>query len=62
VFRTSLDREQCRELQRRYLAQCPAPQFAPLEYATFNVEEDLPAFLRREKERFRAFFFFTDLV
>jgi beta-1,4-mannosyl-glycoprotein beta-1,4-N-acetylglucosaminyltransferase len=62
VFRASLDREQCRALQSRYLAHCAAPEFAPLEYATFVVEQDVPAFLRREKERFRAFFFFTDLI
>jgi beta-1,4-mannosyl-glycoprotein beta-1,4-N-acetylglucosaminyltransferase len=61
VFRTSLDREQCRTLQRRYLAHCATPSFSALEYGSFEIEQDVPEFLRREKERFRGFFFFTDL-
>jgi beta-1,4-mannosyl-glycoprotein beta-1,4-N-acetylglucosaminyltransferase len=62
VFRTSLDREQCRDLQRRYLAHCAAPSFSQLEFDSFEIEQDVPEFLRREKQRFRGFFFFTDLA
>lgn len=62
VFRASLDRDQCRSMQARYLAHCTAPAFSPLDYDTFEIQQDVPAFLRREKERFRAFFFFTDLT
>ena len=62
VFSAALNREQCRALQRQYLAYSDAAVFSPLEFDTFDIIQDVPAFLRREKERFRAFFFFTDLV
>jgi beta-1,4-mannosyl-glycoprotein beta-1,4-N-acetylglucosaminyltransferase len=62
VFNAALNREQCRALQQKYLAYCPAPKFSYLEFDTFGVTQDIPAFILREKERFTGFFFFTDLV
>jgi hypothetical protein len=62
VFSAALDREQCRVLQRQYLAFCDAPAFSPLKFDSFQISQDVPAFLRRQRERFRGFFFFTDLV
>ena len=62
VFCTALDREQCRALQKQYLAHCASPAFSPLDFDTFDIGPDVPAFVRREKERFRSWFFFTDLV
>ena len=62
IFSAALTREQCRVLQRQYLAFCEAPAFSPLEFDKFQINQDVPAFLRRQKERFRGFFFFTDLV
>ena len=62
VFSAALNREQCRTLQQQYLAHCVAPEFSPLGFDTFDVSQDIPAFIRREKERFRGYFFFTDLV
>jgi beta-1,4-mannosyl-glycoprotein beta-1,4-N-acetylglucosaminyltransferase len=62
VFSANLDRSRCRELQVRYLSHCDHPAFSPLEFDTFEITQDVPAFLRREKERYRGFFFFTDLV
>jgi hypothetical protein len=61
VFNTALNREQCRALQQQYLAHCVAPSFSPLEFDAFRINQDVPAFLLREKERFRSYFFFTDL-
>jgi beta-1,4-mannosyl-glycoprotein beta-1,4-N-acetylglucosaminyltransferase len=62
VFSANLDREQCRSLQQRYLDHCTDPVFSPLEFDAFEVHQDIPKFLRREKEKFRGYFFFTDLV
>ena len=62
LFSAALNREQCRVLQRKYLANCEAPAFSPLGFDTFEISQDVPAFLRRQKESFRGFFFFTDLV
>jgi beta-1,4-mannosyl-glycoprotein beta-1,4-N-acetylglucosaminyltransferase len=62
VFSAALSREQCRALQRQYLDHCVAPHFSSLGFDTFVVSQDIPAFIRREKERFRGYFFFTDLV
>ncbi len=62
VFSAALNREQCRALQRQYLAHCVGPQFSSLGFDTFVVSQDIPTFIRREKERFRGYFFFTDLL
>ncbi len=62
VFSAALNREQCRSLQQEFLAHCVKPVFSPLGFDTFEISQDVPAFLRREKERFRGYFFFTDLV
>ena len=61
VFDAALDREACRVQQRRYLEHCDSPEFSPLEYDRFDIVEDVPAFMRAHKERFRGFFYFTDL-
>ena len=62
VFNNSLSREECRALQKRYLAHCTAPEFSPMQFDQFVIPQDLAEFMYREKERFRGFFFFTDLV
>jgi beta-1,4-mannosyl-glycoprotein beta-1,4-N-acetylglucosaminyltransferase len=62
VFSAALDREQCRTLQQLYLAHSTAPLFSTLGFDTYEIPQSLPAFMCREKERFRGFFFFTDLV
>jgi beta-1,4-mannosyl-glycoprotein beta-1,4-N-acetylglucosaminyltransferase len=62
VFSVALDREQCGRAQRRYLAYCEMPEFSALGFDTFEITQDVPAFLCREKERFRGYFFFTDLA
>jgi hypothetical protein len=56
VFSAALEREQCRALQKKYLAHCASPAFS------FEIRQDVPAFVVRQKERFRGYFFFTDLV
>jgi beta-1,4-mannosyl-glycoprotein beta-1,4-N-acetylglucosaminyltransferase len=61
VFRADLDREACRDHQKQYVEYCHTPAFSSLTFDAFNAPLDLPAFLLREKERFRSFFFFTDL-
>ncbi|MBI5114480.1 MAG: hypothetical protein HZA68_21165 [Rhodovulum sp.] len=62
VFGAALDRETCRARQRLYLAHCEQPAFAPLDFDRFEVTADLPAHLVGARERYRGFFFFTDLV
>jgi len=62
VFLAAMDREKCRALQKVYLAHCPAPAFSPVTFDAFKVCQDVPAFILRHKERFRGYFFFTDLV
>jgi beta-1,4-mannosyl-glycoprotein beta-1,4-N-acetylglucosaminyltransferase len=62
VFSADLNRTQCRDNQRRYLAHCADPSFSRLDFDVFEFDQDVPRYLRRNKERFRGFFFFTDLV
>lgn len=62
VFDAALDRAACRAHQRLYLAHCERPAFAPLGFDRFEIEAEVPAHLRAAKERYRGFFFFTDLV
>ena len=62
VFSANLNQEQCRSLQRLYLDHCTDPAFSPLEFDAFEIHQDVPKFLRREKENFRGYFFFTDLI
>jgi len=62
VFSADLDRAQCRDRQTRYLAHCANPSFSQLDFDAFEFDQDVPSFLRRNKDRFRGFFFFTDLV
>jgi hypothetical protein len=62
VFPASVSREECRAVQERWLAQAEAPAFTPLDYDRFEVEQDVPEALRRDRERFRRWFFFTSGV
>ncbi|MDC7983168.1 hypothetical protein PQJ75_05445, partial [Rhodoplanes sp. TEM] len=62
VFDAALDRETCRALQQAYLAHCERPAFAPLAFDAFEITTDVPRHMRAAKERYRGFFFFTDLV
>jgi hypothetical protein len=59
VFPAEVSRERCRELQATWLAQAEAPAFTPLDYDAFEIEQDVPDHLRRERTRFRRYFFFT---
>jgi hypothetical protein len=62
VFFAAASREQCSALQKKYLTHCASPTFSPLAYDTFEIRQDVPAFIRRHKEQFRGYFFFTDLI
>ena len=42
VFCAALDREQCRALQKQYLAHCASPAFSPLAFDTFEICQDVP--------------------
>jgi beta-1,4-mannosyl-glycoprotein beta-1,4-N-acetylglucosaminyltransferase len=61
VFSAATNREQCRAGQKKYLAYCPSPAFSPLAFDTFEVSQDVPVHILTHKERFRRYFFFTDL-
>jgi beta-1,4-mannosyl-glycoprotein beta-1,4-N-acetylglucosaminyltransferase len=61
VFEGPVTRQECARLQAEYLASGGDPHFSPLEYDEFRIEQDIPAYMRREKQRFRRYFFFTDL-
>ncbi|HEY2891357.1 MAG TPA: hypothetical protein VGJ31_12050 [Dongiaceae bacterium] len=62
VFEGALSREECTQVQQRYLASGGDFHFSPLAFDEFSIEQDVPAYLRDHKERFRRFFFFTDLT
>ena len=62
VFAGDLSREECAHVQQRYLASGGDPHFSSLAFDEFAIEQDVPAYLRNHKERFRRFFFFTDLT
>ena len=59
VFPTDVSREGCRELQAEYLAKAEAPAFTPLDFDTFEVEQDLPRPLLADRPRYRRWFYFT---
>jgi beta-1,4-mannosyl-glycoprotein beta-1,4-N-acetylglucosaminyltransferase len=61
VFDGIVTREECTRLQAQYLASEGDPRFSPLQYDEFRVEQDIPRYMQDHKERFRRFFFFTDL-
>ena len=62
VFKGALSREECAQIQQRYLASGGDPHFSPLAFDEYAIEQDVPAYLLNHKERFRRFFFFTDLT
>jgi len=62
VFQGDLSREECAQVQQRYLASGGDSHFSPLAFDAFAIEQDVPAYLRDHKERYRRFFFFTDLT
>lgn len=62
VFTGDFPREAARAAQNGYLAQGGNNDFTPLDYDRFTLDGDLPAYLVAERERFRRFFFFTDLA
>lgn len=62
VFTGPLSRQECARMQERYLDNSAAPSFSVLGFDDFRVDRDLPAYLIANKERFRRFFFFTDIV
>lgn len=59
VFPTALSREQCRNVQARYLAEAESPAFTPLDFDEFAIEQDVPEYLAVNRERFRGYFYFT---
>jgi beta-1,4-mannosyl-glycoprotein beta-1,4-N-acetylglucosaminyltransferase len=61
VFEGALTRDDCARLQTEYLAHGGDPRFRALEYAEFRIDQDIPAYMELHKERFRRFFYFTDL-
>lgn len=62
VFEGALSREECARTQAGYLAHGGDPRFSPLRFDEFRIEQDIPDYLRDHKERFRRFFFFTDVL
>lgn len=61
VFDGALSRQDCAAIQARYLASGGDPAFSPLDFDEFNIEQDIPRYLRENKQRFRRFFFFTHI-
>jgi hypothetical protein len=59
VYPAATSREECRAVQDRWLAEAEAPGFTPLDFDRFEIEQDVPEHLRRNRERFRRWFFFT---
>lgn len=62
AFTGLLSRQDCVELQNLYLSHSGPTRFLPLRFEEFRIEQDLPGYLIAHKERFRRFFFFTDIV
>ena len=63
VFTGPMSREDCAAAQRLYLDHAPdAFEYSPLSYAGFEIEQDIPAAMRANKEHYRRFFFFSDCV
>ena len=62
VFEGAISRDESIALQAQYLANQGDPRFSALSYDEFRIEQDIPKYMRRHKERFRRFFFFTDLA
>jgi hypothetical protein len=61
VFEGAIGRDESTSLQAQYLANDGDPRFSALSYDEFRIEHDIPKYMQRHKERFRRFFFFTDL-
>jgi beta-1,4-mannosyl-glycoprotein beta-1,4-N-acetylglucosaminyltransferase len=59
VFPTATSRDECRALQAHFLAHAEPASFTPLDFDRFEIEQDVPAALRRDKDRYRRWFFFT---
>ncbi len=62
VHELALTRERCRAAQLLYLEHCDGADFVPLAFDEFAIDDDLPRYLRANKERYRGLFFFTDLT
>ena len=62
VFNAAIGREECALSQQRYLAGAVEPRFLPMAFEEFGIDGDLPGYLIANKERFRRYFYFTDLV
>lgn len=62
TFPADVTRDECREIQARYLAHAEAPAFTDLDFDRFAVEQDVPEHMFRNRERFRRYFFFTSGV
>ena len=62
VFEGQLGRQDCAHIQQRYLGCAIEPRFSPVRFEEFHVGQDLPGYLVANKERFRRFFFFTDIL
>jgi hypothetical protein len=63
AFPSAVTRAECREIQAHYLAHAdPVPAFTPLDFDAFEIEQDVPAALLRDRDRYRRWFFFTSGV
>ena len=62
VFNAAIGREECVLSQKRYLEGAVEPRFLPMTFKEFRIDGDLPGYLIANKERFRRYFYFTDLV
>jgi hypothetical protein len=62
TFPANVTREECRALQARYLEQATHVSFTPLDFDRFEIEQDVPASLRANRDRYRRLFFFTSGV
>jgi hypothetical protein len=59
AYPARISRDECRDVQARYLANAEDPAFTPLDFDRFAIEQDVPDAMRKDPERFRRWFFFT---
>ncbi len=62
AFTGALTRAECAAGQRRYLEHATEARFSPLAFDAPVTDGDLPAYLAANHERFRRYFFFTDIL
>jgi hypothetical protein len=59
VHPAAATREECRDLQARWLENAESPAFTPLDFDRLEIQQDVPGPIRRHPERYRRWFFFT---